>query len=117
MGVWIIRAGRHGEFEQKFIQESRVYVTWRQLDANLAELADRTALNKALAARYPDKKPNAVANWVTQIWPFAHEMKRGDLVIVPLKGQPAIQIGEITSDYHFEPAGPDPSFIGARSSG
>ncbi|HRY46543.1 MAG TPA: hypothetical protein P5186_00715 [Candidatus Paceibacterota bacterium] len=44
-------------------------------------------------------------------WPFAHEIKKGDLVILPLKTQPAIQIGEIsTPDYHFEPAGPDPFF-------
>ena len=29
---------------------------------------------------------------------------------MPLKQQPAIQIGELTGDYHFEPAGPDPYF-------
>lgn len=110
MAIWIVRAGKHGQFEQKFIQESRVYVTWDQLDANLADLRERGDLSKTLVARYPDKKPNAIANWVTQIWPFAHEMKRGDLVVIPLKRQPAIQIGEITGDYHFEPAGPDPFF-------
>jgi restriction system protein len=35
-------------------------------------------------------------------------MKKGDLVVLPLKTQRAIQIGEIAGDYHFEPAGPDP---------
>jgi len=110
MAVWLVRAGSHGEHEQKFIQESRVYVTWDGLDTNLAKLKDRDALNAALTAAYPDKKARAIANWVTQIWPFAHEMKKGDLVVVPLKHQPAIQIGELTGDYHFEPAGPDPYF-------
>lgn len=28
MGIWPIRAGTHGEYEQKFIQETGVYVTW-----------------------------------------------------------------------------------------
>jgi len=37
-------------------------------------------------------------------------MKKGDLVILPLKSQRAIQVGEITGDYHFEPSGPDPFF-------
>src|SRR2546429_1205205 len=110
MAVWLVRAGKNGEFEQKYIQESRVYVTWSRLDTNLAQLADRGALNKTLTARYPDSKPNAIANWVTQLWPFAHDMKKGDLVVVPLKQQPAIQIGELTGDYHFEPAGPDPFY-------
>ena len=28
MAIWLIRAGKHGEYEQKFLQENRVYVTW-----------------------------------------------------------------------------------------
>ena len=28
MSVWLIRAGAHGEYEQKFILDQRVYVTW-----------------------------------------------------------------------------------------
>ena len=32
MAIWLIRAGSHGEYEQKFIQEGRVYVTWDELN-------------------------------------------------------------------------------------
>ena len=110
MAVWLIRAGSHGEFEQKFIQEGRVYVTWDGLDVDLVKLAERPELVAAMTQRYSDTKPKAILNWVSQIWPFAHEMKKGDLVILPLKSQPAIQIGEITGDYHFEADGPDPYF-------
>jgi restriction system protein len=63
-----------------------------------------------MTERYPDAKPKAVLNWASQVWPFAHDMKKGDLVILPLKSQPAIQVGEITGDYHFQPNGPDPYF-------
>lgn len=110
MAIWLIRAGSHGEYEQKFVQENRVYVTWDGLDANLAKLAERPELVAAMTQRYPDAKAGRIRNWVSQIWPFAHEMKKGDLVVMPLKSQPAIQIGEITGDYHFESAGPDPYF-------
>lgn len=110
MAIWLIRAGSHGEYEQKFIQENRVYVTWDALDVNLAKLADRPALVAAMTQRNPDTKPKAISNWVSQVWPFAHDIKKGDLVVLPLKSQPAIQIGEITGDYHFESAGPDPYF-------
>jgi restriction system protein len=51
-----------------------------------------------------------VLNWVSQVWPFAHEMQKGDLVVLPLKTQPAIYIGEITGDYRAETAGPNPFF-------
>ncbi len=110
MAVWLIRAGSHGEYELKFIQEGRVYVTWDDLDLDLGKLSQRAELTDAMTQRYPDTKPKAIANWVSQVWPFAHEIKKSDLVVLPLKTQRAIQIGEVTGDYHFEPGGPNPFF-------
>jgi len=110
LSVWLIRAGSHGESEQKFIRENKVYVAWDELDIDLVKLTHRQELETALDQRYPEAKHKTILNWVSQIWPFAHEMKKGDLVVLPLKSQPAIQIGEITGDYHFEPDGPDPYF-------
>jgi restriction system protein len=77
---------------------------------NLAKLAERDALFQIMSTLYPDSKPKRLHNWVSQVWPFAHGIKKGDLAVLPLKSQPAIYIGEITSDYHFEPKGPDPFF-------
>jgi restriction system protein len=110
MAVWLIRAGSHGEYEQKFIQEARVYVTWDRLDVDLGRLPDRKALSSAMMGRYPDVKPKAIVNWVSQVWPFAHEMKEGDLVVLPLKAQPAICIGEIAGEYRYLSGGPSPFF-------
>lgn len=110
MAIWLIRAGSHGEYEQKFIQESRVYVTWDGLDVDLAKLKQRADLTAAMTERYPDTKPKAIMNWVSQVWPFAHEIKKGDLVVLPLKTQPAIYIGEVTGDYQASPEGPNPFF-------
>ena len=28
MALWMVRAGRHGEHEARFLDESRVYLTW-----------------------------------------------------------------------------------------
>lgn len=110
MAIWLIRAGKDGEYEQKFIQENRVYVTWDSLDVDLSAMTDRTELVSAMTQRYADAKAKTIANWVSQVWPFAHEIKKGDLVVLPLKSQRAIQIGEIETDYRFESGGPDPYF-------
>jgi restriction system protein len=110
MAVWLVRAGSHGEYELKFVQENRIYVTWEDLDVNLQKLTSRDQLVAAMQDRYPDMRPRAIANWASQVWPFAKEMAQSDLVILPLKTQRAIQIGEITGDYHFEPDGPSPFF-------
>ncbi len=47
----LIRAGSHGEYEQKFIQEARVYVTWDDLDVDLAKLDQRSELVQAMTQR------------------------------------------------------------------
>ena len=70
MSIWLIRAGSHGEYEQKFIQENRVYVTWEKLDVNLAKLSERSDLNAVMASRYPDEKPKAIMNCMPM--PKAH---------------------------------------------
>lgn len=110
MSGWLVRAGSHGEYKQKFIQEGRIYVTWDGLDVDLSTLRDRAALQNEMTQRYPETKPKGILNWVSQVWPFAREMQKGDLVVLPLKSQPAIQIGELTGDYHFDPSGPNPMF-------
>ena len=110
MAVWLMRAGSHGEHEQKFFQDKRVYVTWDGLNVNLSELAEWDKLVATMKGRYTEEKDKTISNWASQVWPFAHGMKKGDLVVLPLKTQPSIQIGEITGDYHFEPAGPNPYF-------
>ena len=110
MAIWLVRAGSHGEYEQKFIQENRVYVTWDGLDVNLVKITQWADLIATMAEYYPDTKPKAILNWASQIWPFVHDIKKGDLIVLPLKSQPAIQIGEITGDYHSEPDGPNPFY-------
>ena len=110
MAIWLIRAGSHGEYEQKFIQENRVYVTWDELNVDLSTLQQRSELTAAMILRYTDEKPKTIQNWVSQVWPFAHEMQKGDLVVLPLKTQPVVYIGELISEYHSEKAGPNPFF-------
>lgn len=110
MAIWLVRAGSTGEFEDKFIGERRVYVTWDGLDVNLGHLQQREQLHAALAERFPDAKPKKLQNWTSQVWPFAQRMQVGDWVVVPLKTQPVIYIGEIVGDYQFASDGPDPFF-------
>ena len=110
MAIWLIRAGAQGEYEQKFIQENRVYVTWDDLDVDLDSLHSRKDLIDEMSKRYPDIKPRGISNWGSQVWPFAHEIKKSDLIILPLKMQRAIQIGEVTGNYKYEPNGPSPFF-------
>jgi restriction system protein len=89
MAIWLIRAGKHGEYEQKFLTENRVYLTWDGLAKDLTTFSSRAALSAELRKLFPTAPPGRLRNWVAQIWPFGHLIQKGDLVILPLKTQPA----------------------------
>lgn len=110
MALWLIRAGGHGEHEQRFLDESRVYVTWDTFDVNLAKLGGVEALREALARSFPSFSTKKIINHASQIWPFAAAMKPGDWVVTPSKLKPTVHIAEITGDYAHNPAGPDPYY-------
>ncbi len=110
MKIWLTRAGSSGQFEQKFLDEGRVYVTWDRLDSDLSKLSERQELIDILQTRNPEAKPRKNSNHASQVWPFAHSMEIGDWVILPSKSQPVIHVGKITGDYQFNPAGPSPFY-------
>ncbi|MCK4819748.1 restriction endonuclease, partial [bacterium] len=110
MAIWLVRAGSHGEFEQKFLQENRVYVTWDSLDVNIGAMSVRDDLISAMTDRFPEAKTKTILNWVSQVWPFGQTMQQGDWVVLPSKSQPVVYIGEITGDYQFAPEGPNPYY-------
>ena len=49
-------------------------------------------------------------NWASQVWPFAHEMKKGEIVVLPSKIKPVIHFGKITGDYEFLPNNDNPYY-------
>lgn len=110
MSVWLVRAGRSGEFESKFLSDGRVYVTWDGFDADLSKMKTRTDLQSELANYYPDVKHGTLKNWVSQIWPFGHSMHVGDWVVLPSKKKASVHFGKITSAYQFNAGGPDPYY-------
>jgi restriction system protein len=110
MAIWLVRAGSRGEFEQKFLQENRVYVTWDALDVDLSSMSGREQLAEVMIERYPDAKPKAIQNWSSQVLPFGSVMEKGDWVVLPSKSQPVVYIAEITGDYQFSPDGPNPFY-------
>jgi restriction system protein len=57
MSLWLIRAGSHGEYETKLLEENRVYLTWNEFDTDLSKMKDKAALVNALQTIEPGAKP------------------------------------------------------------
>lgn len=102
MGLWLFRAGGSGEYENKFLTDNRIYLTWDELDVDLRSFQDRLGLVDYLVDKYDIEKIGRARNWAGQIWPIAHDMKKGDWIILPSKVKSAIHIGEIVGEYKFD---------------
>lgn len=110
MAIWLVRAGGSGEYESKFLDEGKVYLTWDNLKVDLSALSDRQKMLDELLQIYPDVKKRAVMNWRSQIHAFAHRIKKGDWVVLPSKFKSAIHIGKVTGDYVHDSKADNPFY-------
>jgi len=108
MSIWLFRAGKSGEFENKFLQDGRVYLTWTDLKTDLRNFKEKKELYSFLVENYNLAKEKTAVNWASQIWPVAHSMKKDDWVVLPSKVNRTIHFGRIIGDYMYEPKAEDP---------
>jgi len=103
MALYLVRAGRVGQFESRFIDDNRIYLQWGGLfvGKNIAHIGNYEALKLAALEEAPDEKPRSIINGVSQINTFVHRIAKGDLIVLPLRHKPAIAVGKVTSDYAF----------------
>jgi restriction system protein len=110
MALWLVRAGAHGEFEDKFVEDKKLYLTWDDLQLNLKQLPAREDLVNKLGELYTNDSLSRRRNHASQLWPFAHSMQVGDWVVLPRKTDRSICIAEITGDYVFNAKAESPFF-------
>lgn len=102
MAVWLVRAGRRGEHEQKFFADSRIYLTWDELEDDLTSLKDKSAVRERLQRAYPNETVARITNWTGQVSAFLFGMSSRDIVAVPRKTKAAFGIGEIQNSYQYD---------------
>ena len=99
LALWLVRAGPHGEHEQTALDNNIVTIGWNEIP-DIREVNDREGL-KDVYLRYhnTNEKKMRIARMVGQLWDFAKEIKKGDLVALPLKTKSGIAIGRVEGDY------------------
>jgi restriction system protein len=105
MTLWVVRTGKYGEFEQRFLDDKRIYLRWGGFDADLSMYETRAQLRGLLESKFPNYSKARISNGVGQLYAFVTGMSKGDTVVVPSKKKPAIHIGEIEGPYTFDPSG------------
>jgi restriction system protein len=105
MALWMLRAGRHGEYEDRFLSTSRIYLTWGDtIPDDGRHFQSRAEIAQTLRERWTEASEGRVRNHAAQIWAFLRTMQPEDLVVVPSKKTPELHFGVIRSEARFDPA-------------
>ena len=100
--LWGIHAGRTGDASQLFLKEKLVGLGWERIKDLSKTPATREAFREIVLNAYPER-PTAVPNNAGQLFRFIHEMKVNDWIIFPDKLTRNIRIGQINSEYIYDP--------------
>ena len=106
--VWVVRAGRGGEFVDAFLGEDGegyVAIGWSEVGRDLREFSDLESLRAAVKHGDPGATVMAVAMGAGQLWRFAHELRVGDIVLTADPVNHKVHGGELASDYRFVAGG------------
>jgi len=101
MALWMVRAGRHGEYEDRFLTDARIYLTWDTFNSDLRTVASRAEVAQMLREKWVNAAEGKVRNHAGQIWSFIRDMAVGDLVVVPSKQKRELHFGIIGSDTEY----------------
>ncbi|MDA4106040.1 AAA family ATPase [Mycolicibacterium holsaticum] len=113
--VWLVRAGRDGEQEKLALEEGVAVVGWSEL-GSLDGVIDRDQLKARIESAYNEHRPASLASQATQIMRFRHEIKVGDLVVLPLKSNPGhVAVGRAAGEYRYRTDGAFAEDVAARN--
>lgn len=109
MSVWLVRGGKTGEHERRFLDDGCIYLNWEELQEDLSHLTSWDLVKEALRKTFSDSGEHRLGNWTGQIDAFLNRMKKGDVVVTPLKQSwGAIAIGEVVGEYQHIAKNPTP---------
>jgi hypothetical protein len=99
--LWVVRAGRSGEREDKALALERLMPGFEDVPA-LTGRTDRDSIIEVLRDTFPDDGENRRRNLAAQLNQFVNTMQAGDLVVMPLKQAPQVAIGRVTGNYLYD---------------
>ena len=82
MTLWVVKGGRGGIREARFLTRSVIGIGWGEV-GDLSQYPDRDALRDAYRGSHPERPEGHVNTQAAQLWAFGHRMQIGDPVVVP----------------------------------
>jgi restriction system protein len=106
---WMIRAGDFNELIPVWKKEGIASIGWPQL-GNPKHYRTKEDMLKKANEVYQEHKPSTRRSWVSQVWRFSTEIKKGDRVITYSKELREYLVGTVTETHFFDNAIGNPNY-------
>lgn len=100
MKFWLLKAAGTLEDEEIILKESVITIGGAEF-TDLSGIKDEDQVKKLILDKYPGMKGELFKTWAREIFSFIVNLKKGDLVAVPLKTRNEVLIGRVTGDYEY----------------
>ena len=67
MAMWLCRAGRYGEYENRFLEDGRIYCTWDNLELSISSFSKKQDLQQYFIDHFQDVKTKTAMNWAREV--------------------------------------------------
>ncbi len=106
MSLWVVRAGRHGEQQETAVKECLVCHAWNELP-DYSAFRTKDEMRQLYKETYPGENEKQVNAGLGQVWRFARDIQKGDLVALPLKTESAFAFGRVAGEYQYKKVAPN----------
>jgi restriction system protein len=96
----MVRGGKHGQQEALALENNLACIGWYELP-DLSGAKNRNEFRKIVEKTYPRMNEFQLSILSGQLHNFLHEIKVGDLVVMPMKTTSQIAIGKISGPYQY----------------
>ena len=99
--VWLVRAGREGNFEDAALEHGLAIVDWGVPD--LTEAVNKDAVRDHVRQTNPSAPSGRLESITSQLSWFLMDMREGDVVVLPLMTRrPLVALGRIRGPYKYQ---------------
>ena len=104
MAMWLVRGGKFGEHEDRFLGSNQICLTWSDIgEISFSDANGFEEIRTLAKQMMPGQSVSRVGNTAGQWSAFLLGMKMGDLVIMPRKQKRVIALGEIEGEHRYDP--------------
>ena len=98
--LWVVHIGKNDRIALRARDEGFACIGWTDV-GDLSSYDTREKMRAAMIRAYPSSSPRTINSSYGQPFRFAHEMKQGEMVVLPVRPTGEIAIGRITGAYQF----------------